>query len=154
MAKMVGVLVMPYSYAPTSSPRPTSDSSSSLAPALRPSIAMWPMAWPRLPGCANFSRSSIVPSSAPPLSTATILARSTSPQIPYTISARSTWRSTFTLFGSASTPVMFGFSTSRPRYSSMTSSPRCCHRVPSTIFAHVSTSVHDRVETKVVLEPR
>jgi hypothetical protein len=57
------------------------------------------------------------PYSAPASSTATTSARSTTPPIPCSISARSTWRSTCTLSASGSPPVMFGFSVSPPRCS-------------------------------------
>jgi hypothetical protein len=62
-------------------------------------------------------------SSGLPSSTATMSARSTSPPIPCSISARSTCRSTCTLSASVSPPVMFGFLASPPRCSSLTSSP-------------------------------
>jgi hypothetical protein len=62
---------IPCSWVPTSSLGPPNGSLSSLAPALRPSIAPWPTAWQRPPGCDNSSTSSIVPFSAPPSSTAT-----------------------------------------------------------------------------------
>jgi hypothetical protein len=99
-------------WAPTSSPGPQSGHPSSLAPALRPSIALWPTAWPRPSGSATFFKSSIAPSSAPPSSTMTMSAQSTSPPILCSISARSTWRSTFTLSASVSSSAMSAFSTS------------------------------------------
>jgi hypothetical protein len=92
-------------------------------------------------GCASFSRSSTTPFSAPPLSTVTTLARSTSPPIPCNISARSTWRSTCTSFVSASLSVMFGFSASPPRYNLPIFSPKGYRRVYSLIFNSVSTFV-------------
>jgi hypothetical protein len=121
--------VMSCSWAPTLSPGPPSGSSSSPAPAQRPSTALWPTTWQRPPGCASYSTSSTPPFSTPPSSTATTSARSTSPPIPCSISARSTWRSTCTSSASVSLSVTFGFSASPPRYSSPTSSPRGYHRV-------------------------
>jgi hypothetical protein len=141
------LLVTPCSWASTSSLGPPSTNLTSLALALRSSTALWPMVWPRPPGCASFSRRSTTPSSMLPSSTATTSARSTSPPIPCSISARSTWRSTCTSFASVSPPVMFGFSVSPPRYSSPTSSPRGCRRAFLPSFTPVSTSVQDRVET-------
>jgi hypothetical protein len=120
--------VTPCSWAPTSSLGPPNGSMSSLAPALRPSTAPWPTVWQRPPSCDSSSTSSIVPFSAPPSSTATTSVRSTSPPIPCSISARSTWRSTCTSSMSVS-PVTFGFSASPPRRSSLTSSPRGYRRV-------------------------
>jgi hypothetical protein len=79
--------VTPCSSVPTSSLGPPNGSSSSLAPALRPSTASWPTAWQRPPGYDNSSTSSTVPFSAPLSSTATTSARSTSPPIPCSISA-------------------------------------------------------------------
>jgi hypothetical protein len=92
---------------------PRSGSPSSLASTLRPSIARCGQ-WSRPPGSASFSRSSTTPSSAPLSSTAKMSARSTSPPIPCNISARNTWRLTFTSSSSVSPPVMFAFSASRP----------------------------------------
>jgi hypothetical protein len=60
---------------------------------------------------------------------ATTSARSTSPPIPCSISARSTWRLTCTSSASVSLPVTFGFSASPPRCNSLTSSPRGYRRV-------------------------
>jgi hypothetical protein len=77
------------SWAPTSCPAPPSDSLSSVAPVLRPSTAPWPTAWQRPPGYDSSSTSYTVPSNAPPSSTSTTSAQSTSPLIPYSISARS-----------------------------------------------------------------
>jgi hypothetical protein len=82
-----------------------------------------------------------------PSSTATTSARSTSPPIPCSISARSTWRSTRTSSVSISLPVTFGFLAYPPHCSSSTSSPRGCYRVFSSSFAPISTFVHDRFET-------
>jgi hypothetical protein len=78
---------------------------------------------------------------------ATTSARSTSPPISCSINAQNTWRSTCALSASGSPLVTFEFSTSSPRCSSPTSSPRGCHRVSSSTFDPVSTSVQDRVET-------
>jgi hypothetical protein len=58
--------VMPYSWAPTSSPGPPSDSSSSPAAAQRASIALRPMAWQRPLGCTSYSTSSTTPSACHP----------------------------------------------------------------------------------------
>jgi hypothetical protein len=87
------------------------------------------------------------PSSAPPSSTVTTSTRSISPPIPCITSARSTWRSTCTSSASVSLAVTFGFSASPPHCSSSTSSRRGYHRMYSSIFDPVSTSVHDRIET-------
>lgn len=46
------------SWAPTSSPGPRSGSPSYPTTTLRPSIVLWPTAWPRRPGFVNCSRSS------------------------------------------------------------------------------------------------
>jgi hypothetical protein len=120
--------VMPCSWTPTSSPRPPSDSPSSLAPAERPCTASWPTVWQRPPGYASCSTAHV---SAPPSSNATTSARSTSPPILCSISARSTWRSTYTSSASVSLPVTFGFSASPPRCSSPTSPQRGYRRVYS-----------------------
>jgi hypothetical protein len=48
---------------------------------------------------------------------------------------------------SVSLPVTFGFSTSPPRCSSPTNSPRGYCRVYLQIFDPISTSVQNRVET-------
>jgi hypothetical protein len=111
------------SWAPTSSPGPPSGSPSSLALVLRTSTSPWPTAWQRPPSYDSSSTSSTVPSSAPPLSTATTSALSTSPPIPCSISVRSTWRSTCTSSASVSPPVTFRFSVSPPHCSSPTFSP-------------------------------
>ena len=101
--------------APTSSPGPLRGSPSSPAPVQRLSTALWPTAWARPPGCASYSTSSTTLFSAPPLSTATMLALSTSLTIPCSTSARSMWRSTCTSSASVWLLVMFGFSASPPR---------------------------------------
>jgi hypothetical protein len=98
-------------------------------------------------GCASSSTSSTAALSAPPSSTATTSTRSTSPPIPCSISARSTWSSTYTSFASVSLPVTFGFSASPRHCSSPTSSPRGYRRVYFQTFEPVSTFVLDRVET-------
>jgi hypothetical protein len=87
------------------------------------------------------------PNSAPPSSTATTLARSTSPPIMCNISVQNTWRSTSTSSSSVSQSAMFAFSTFRPPRSSLTSSPRGYPRVYLLSSDPVSTFVHDRVET-------
>jgi hypothetical protein len=48
-------------WAPTSSRGPRSGSPLSPGPALRPSIALWPMVWSRHLGSVSYSRSSTVP---------------------------------------------------------------------------------------------
>jgi hypothetical protein len=103
-------------------------------------------------GCASFFRSSTTPFSTPPSSIATTSTQSTSPPIPCSISARSTWRSTHTLSVSVSLSMTFGFSPSPSRCSSRTSSQRGYRRVYSPIFDLVSTSILDRVEFAGVLE--
>jgi hypothetical protein len=146
------LLDIPCSWAPTSSPRPPSCSSLSPAPAQRPSIVLWPTAWQRPPGCASYSRSSTAVSSVPPSSIATTSAQSTSPPISCSISARSTWRATYTLSTSVLLLVTFRFSVSPPCCSSPTS-PRGYRRVYSPIFDPVSTFVQYRVEIAGVRVP-
>jgi hypothetical protein len=113
------------SLATTSSLGPPSVRTRCQDPALKLSIAQWPMAWPRPPSSVSFYRSCTPLYGAPQwCSSVTTLVPSTCPPTQFSISALNTSRSIFTSSGSELQLVIFVSYMFQPLHNMRTSSLR------------------------------
>lgn len=137
--RVVPPLITSCSWAPTLSSGPQSGSRSSPAPALRPSIALWPTAWPRHPGSVSCSRSSTTPLRVPLVYCKNVRAVYLSTNLRNT-NTRSTWRSTSTLSASVSLSAMSASFASRPPHN-LSFADIFTKGLPSMVFSDFRSSL-------------